>query len=253
MATAGIASQQGTSGASGHKKSCPAWASLLMKSSDFFMYGVGSNKTIVLAWAINFHKIFTLFLILGFMFFYDNFSLYAWVYLGLHGIYGYCWLIKDFNFRDPSFEDKISWQGAVLLYLTLIGWYWLVPWLFISQQTQPENWVMFVAIAIHTIGISLMLSADCQKHFQLKYKKGLMTNGVFKYTRNPNFLGEIMIYATYAILANHWIGYLVTGYAFLYFFARMLRKDHSISRYPEWDEYAKASSILIPWKCLIKR
>ena len=23
----------------------------------------------------------------------------AWVYLGLQGIYGYCWLVKDFAFR----------------------------------------------------------------------------------------------------------------------------------------------------------
>jgi hypothetical protein len=40
-------------------------------------------------------KIFTLFIVAGMMAYLDNFSTQAWVYLGLHGIYGYSWLVKD--------------------------------------------------------------------------------------------------------------------------------------------------------------
>ena len=93
-----------------------------------------------------------------------------------------------------------------------------------------------------------MIAADCQKYFTLKYKKGLFTDGVFKYTRNPNFLGEMMIYGVYAGLANHWIGYLIYAYACLFFFSRMLNKDMRISRHPEWAAYREQSSLLIPWK-----
>lgn len=93
-----------------------------------------------------------------------------------------------------------------------------------------------------------MIAADCQKHFSLKYRRGLITDGVFTYTRNPNFLGEILIYATYALLASHWIAYAVLAYAVVIFYSRMLVKDASISRYPGWDSYQKQSSRLIPWR-----
>jgi len=78
-----------------------------------------------------------------------------------------------------------------------------------------------------------------------------MTDGMFRYTRNPNFFGEILIYLAYALLAGHWLTWLVFGYAVLYFYTRMLVKDASISRYPEWDAYEAASSRLVPWRILI--
>ena len=119
--------------------------------------------------------------------------------------------------------------------------------MFISRHLDPSGPLLFTAIAIHTWGITWMIAADCQKHFSLKYNRGLITEGVFAYTRNPNFLGEIMIYFAYALLAQHWIGYAVLTYAILIFYSRMLVKDASISRYPEWEEYAARSSRLIPW------
>jgi steroid 5-alpha reductase family enzyme len=137
-----------------------------------------------------------------------------------------------------------------MTYLVLVGWYWLLPYLFLSRHVEPSGFMLFVAVAMHTQGITWMIAGDCQKHFSLKYRKGLITEGVFAYTRNPNFLGEILIYASYALLANHWLGYLVLAYATLFFYSRMHVKDASISRYPEWDNYAARSSRLFPWKLL---
>lgn len=77
-----------------------------------------------------------------------------------------------------------------------------------------------------------------------------MTDGMFRYTRNPNFLGEILIYLAYALLAGHWLTWLVFAYAMLYFYTRMLVKDGSISRHPEWATYAASSSRLVPWRLL---
>jgi protein-S-isoprenylcysteine O-methyltransferase Ste14 len=95
-----------------------------------------------------------------------------------------------------------------------------------------------------------MIAADCQKFFQLKYRKGLVTNGMFRYSRNPNFFGEILIYLAYAMLAAHWLTWLVFAYAVTYFYSRMLVKDGSISRYPEWAVYEAGSSRLVPWRIL---
>ena len=234
-----------------HKYTAPSWARSIYELSARLTEDFGPGpKQLKMAWVINLHKIITLFIILGMMMHYDNFSSAAWVYLGLHGVYGYCWLVKDFGFRDGSFETRVTYGGAVMSYLLVVGWYWLLPWLFISRHVEPSGPLLFTAIALHTQGITWMIAADCQKYFSLKYRKGLMTEGVFAYTRNPNFLGEIMIYSAYALLAGHWLGYMVLAYAVAYFYIRMLVKDASISRYPEWDAYAARSSRLLPWKML---
>jgi len=211
---------------------------------------LGGPKFIKQAWAVNIQKIITLFLIFGMMIYFDNFSTQAWIYLGLHGIYGYCWLIKDLNFRDQNLEKKVTLGGAIMYYPLLIGWYWLIPYFFISRHVDPGNVMLFVAVAIHTLGITLMIGADCQKYFTLKYRKGLITEGLFTFTRNPNYLGEILIYSAYVLLAHHYVAWIIFGYACLIFYMRMLIKDASISRYPEWDSYIKHSSLLFPWKLL---
>lgn len=42
-------------------------------------------------------------------------------------------------------------------------------------------------------GLWLMSNSDCQKHFQLKYAPGkLITEGFFRYVRNPNYLGDVI-------------------------------------------------------------
>ena len=74
---------------------------------------------------------------------------------------------------------------------------------------------------------------------------------MFAYTRNPNFLGEIMIYATYAIMAAHIAGWIFVLLQWtLLFLPRMLAKDASISRHPGWAEYKARSGLIVPWRIL---
>ena len=80
--------------------------------------------------AINVQKFATVFVIYGMMNFYDNFSVYAWVYLGLHGIYGYTWLIKDLAFPNGAFQKRMTILGVPPGFCTIfIGsetWKWPV-------------------------------------------------------------------------------------------------------------------------------
>lgn len=229
----------------------PAWARAIY---DFVAYMTeefgGGPKWLKISWVINFHKIITLFIIAVMMIYLDAYSTTAWVYLGLHGVYGYCWLVKDFGFRDSSFETRVTYGGATMAYLLLVGWYWLFPWFFLTREIPPSNAVLLGAIAMHTWGISWMIAGDCQKHFQLKYHRGLITTGMFRYCRNPNFFGEILIYLAYAILADSPVSWIVFAYAVSYFYVRMLIKDESISRYPQWEAYQAVSSRVIPWRLL---
>ena len=142
----------------------------------------------------------------------------------------------------------MTYPGVVMTYIGLVGWYWLLPYFAISGHREHGNGMLWFCITLHTLGIALMLAADLQKNITLRFRRGLITNGVFAYTRNPNYLGEIMIYAAYALLAQHWLGWAVVLYSWIGFFlVRMLIKDASISRHPGWAEYKARTGLLIPW------
>ena len=110
------------------------------------------------------------------------------------------------------------------------------------------NWYwLCIAIAVHTLGVAIMLSADGQKYFVLKYKKGLIQDGLFRYIRHPNYLGEIMIYGSYAIVAWHWIPWVILAWVWIGLFSvNIAMKERSMSRYPEWADYKKRTYYLIP-------
>jgi protein-S-isoprenylcysteine O-methyltransferase Ste14 len=233
------------------KESVPAWAKLFATFQNKTIWDFPGKKTIKAAWAVNLHKVFTIFIIYGMMEYFNNFSVGAWVYLSLHGVYGFCWLIKDLGFRDHRLENKMSIGGFINLYIFLIAWYWIIPYLFISQYVEPSGFELFVAVSLHTLGVVLMIAADGQRHYSIKFNPGLITGGVFRYTRNPNYLGEVMLYSAYAFLANHWIAWAIVAYATITtFFPNMYNKEASISRHPGWKEYKASSGLIIPWRLL---
>jgi protein-S-isoprenylcysteine O-methyltransferase Ste14 len=230
----------------------PAWAQATFRTINHLIEDFGGGPRICkLATAINFHKLFTFFIILGMMAVTDNFSVGAWIYLSLHGVYGWCWLIKDAAGRDSSLDKPITLGGIACLYGLYAVWIWGLPWLFLSRHIEHSNVTLLLCIVLHTLGVVTMIGADLQKTFTLRLRKGLIADGMFAYTRNPNFLGEIMIYATYAILAASVFGWIfVLVQWVVLFLPRMLVKDASISRHPGWAEYKQRSGLLIPWRIL---
>jgi len=53
-----------------------------------------------------------------------------------------------------------------------------------------ENWRLGAAVAVHTIGVVVMIASDCRTLFLLKYRPGnLITDGMNSYIRNLAYLG----------------------------------------------------------------
>jgi protein-S-isoprenylcysteine O-methyltransferase Ste14 len=205
-----------------------------------------SLTTMKLKHPINLHKGLTAPVILGMMAAYGNFGLAPWVYLALHGTYGLMWLVKDAVYPDQQWENEAS-LGTVIGTFFSLGAYWLPPFLLISSGSEPPAAVMALAIATNIFGVLLHFGSDAQKYFTLKYRSGLITEGFFARCRNPNYLGEILIYLGFAILAQQWLPFLVLGTFFAaIFLPNMLKKDRSLSRYPEFAAYKNNSGLLIP-------
>ncbi len=199
---------------------------------------------------INLHKALTFIFVLSLMVIYENFTIGAWVYLALHGTYGILWLLKDQIYPDKRWEEEVSLLVGILGFF-LVSLYWIAPFILISSGSIPSPPLIAAAISINILGVFLHYGSDAQKYYTLKYKSGLITEGFFARCRNTNYLGEIFIYSGFAILAQHWLPFVILGlFAAVLFVPNMLKKDKSLSRYPEFENYKANSGLLFPkfWK-----
>ncbi len=214
---------------------------------------LGGPKPWKLSWVINFQKAGTAVFIVALMVYYHNFSSAAYVYLALHGSYGFVWLLKDLCFPDPGWQRKVTIGAGLVAFFSVLFWYWVIAWLLIKQPDIPDYpwsdaaWFA-MCIALCVLGCVIMIAADAQKYYTLKVKKGLITEGLHKYIRHPNYLGEIMIYSSFGLLAWHWLAAVILLAVWLLVFVpNMVAKEASLSRYPEWPAYKKRSGWLLPF------
>ncbi len=194
---------------------------------------------------INTHKVLVLPVVLGLMWYFHNWGPAAFLYLGMHGTYTFLWLMKEDIYPDKSFEQKVPFGIGLAIFLPLAT-YLIAPYLLISRHTILPAWVFAAAPAIYAVGMFLEYVGDAQKYFVLQLRRGLIVDGLFARTRNPNYLGEIMIYGAFALTSWHWLSLLVLATWLLFFFHNMRRKDRSLSRYPAFAEYAKRTGMLLP-------
>ena len=195
---------------------------------------------------VNLHKGTTAIFVLGLMLAYQNFTLGPWVYLSLHGTYGLLWLLKDRLYPDQQWEREVPlWTG--LAGFLIVNLYWVAPFILISNRIEPPLPLVAAAIAINILGVFLHYGSDAQKYYTLKYQKGLITEGFFARCRNTNYLGEILIYSAFAMLAMHWLPFVILG-GFIagMFIPNMRKKDQSLSRYDEFAVYKANSGLILP-------
>jgi len=230
----------------------PHWAAALSRLSGYLSTDfLGGPKPLQLNWVINAQKGGTALFVGGLMWLYGNSSPEAWTYLALHGTYGLCWILKDTAFPDPRWQVRITLGGAFMAFAGVLALYWVAPWLLISDVLQPRSpaplALLALVIALHTFGLSLMMAADAQRFFVLNNRKGLITDGMFRYLRRPNYLGEMMVYGSYALLVRHWIPWVILAWVWGFLFLpNMLVTDASLSRHEGWAAYKARTGLLLP-------
>jgi protein-S-isoprenylcysteine O-methyltransferase Ste14 len=201
---------------------------------------------------IDFQKAGTPLLLLALMALYDAWSTREWLYFALHGGYGLVWLIKDLAFPDPAWQKRITIGGALLSFVGVLGWYWLFGWLLISGAADatyplPDAAWFGLCTLLCLLGCVVMIASDAQKYFVLRERSGLITDGMFRYIRHPNYLGEIMVYASFAMMVWHWLPWLVLAWVWLGVFAvNMIVKEQRMSRHSGWTEYRSRTAWLVP-------
>jgi protein-S-isoprenylcysteine O-methyltransferase Ste14 len=208
---------------------------------------LGGPRPLRMSWVINAQKGGTLPFVLALMWATGTWTATAWTYLALHGGYGLVWLLKDRVMPDRRWQRRITLGGAVATFALVLGPYWLAPILLVRDDTRQPGWLLAGASVVCIVGIVLMMASDAQKHFTLAARPGLITTGFFARVRHPNYLGEMVLYAAFAVVAGHWLPWLVLAWVWLgVFLPNMLAKEESMGRYPEWAGYVARTGMLVP-------
>ena len=133
--------------------------------------------------------------------------------------------------------------------VSALGGYWVLPWMMASGVgiQNPSNLRIVSVLMTYTIGLVTMMVSDAQKYYTLKYKKGLIADGMFKITRNPNYLGEVMIYLSFAMTVGNYIAYAIPMSVWLSIFVVFMNcKELSLKKKVGWAEYSKTSYMFLP-------
>lgn len=208
---------------------------------------LGGSRCIKFAHVINFQKCTTLFVCIAMMVKSKNFSTTATTYTALHGSYGLCWFMKHLVFPDPRWESKMTIGSAISSFLLVLGPYWMIAYNAIMCGAERTNAELCAATIVYAVGLALLIGADSQKYFVLRERKGLITNGFFARTRNPNYLGEVMIYGSFAYVSAHGSSWAVVGGVWTFLFLPwMLNKDQRMSRHSGWKAYVSQSGLFFP-------
>jgi len=149
-----------------------------------------------------------------------------------------------------SFVQIFMLQGFLLLLV-------IAPVLLIVGQEQPPlNRLDLLGVLVWLAGFSFETVGDRQLATFIKNPASrgkLMTGGLWRYTRHPNYFGEAALWWGMAILAlsapRGWLGLIgPTVITFLLLFVSgvpLLEKKYRGR--PDFEEYKKRTSIFLPW------
>ena len=199
---------------------------------------------------IDFHKGATFIYILFLIFFNDlavtNINTY--VYLALHGTYGILWILKSNIFPDKQWESKCSiWYGLLIWFgLSL---YWIAPYIIIIESISSSPWYIAMCISMYIFGIFFHFTSDMQKFIQLHHNpNNLITDVMFAKIRNINYLGELLIYLGFSLLAESPFPIIaLLLFVIIIWIPNMIKKDKSLSKYKNFKEYQKNTNRLFPF------
>ena len=108
---------------------------------------------------------------------------------------------------------------------------------------------MLLALMVYMNGVVLMLLTDAQKYLVLRERKErkLINHCMHGWSRNMNYVGEIMLYAAFGILVQRWEVWAIYSYMWcIIFMIRMNVKDYSLSKKEGWETYREKTWLLVP-------
>ncbi|MFM7636051.1 MAG: methyltransferase family protein [Cyanobacteriota bacterium] len=200
--------------------------------------------------AINTAKGLTLLLLLGLAALVGVRDMRQVIYLSLHISYCLWWLLEQWLFperRRQLFSERVGmvgFGGTVLV----VGVFYSLPGLLAFLNPIPISPVaVAVALVLFSFGSLINTAADVQKTTAKTLGAGLVSDGIWRRVRHVNYLGDLLRYLSFAVVAGNGWAYLVPGLVLLIYLQRIGLKERQMeAKYPAYAAYQQRSHRLLP-------
>ncbi len=172
------------------------------------------------------------------------------IYLCLHISYCLWWLLEQWIYpqRRQIFNQQAGTGGFIFTLLFVGVFYTLPGYLAFTNSVPISITAVAVALPLYIFGTLINASADVQKLTAKQFGAGLVRDGIWRFSRNINYFGDLLRYLSFSIVAGSVWAYLVPGAVALLYFQRIFQKESAMSqKYPDYDEYQQSSTRLIPF------
>lgn len=158
---------------------------------------------------------------------------------------------------SPNFEIKSLF--IIFLFQAVLAWIVTLPLLgaltLNGSQTLLTNYIFILGVALWAIGMFFETIADWQlarfKDNPANHKK-VMDEGLWKYSRHPNYFGEAVIWWGFFLIAlsvGAWwsiVSPLIMTWLLLKFSGVVMLEETITERRPDYREYIKRTNAFFP-------
>lgn len=176
-----------------------------------------------------------------------------WAYT-FHGLSHQDWRYTMLSEKTKSFYPIINFVGIHLV-PTLVVYGVTLPAVFVIQSDASGNVFSVLAFLLSLFAVCLQGISDIQMHaFRKSRVGGFIRTGLWRYSRHPNYLGEILMWWGVALLSISVLGfrwYLPIGAianTMLFLFVSIPMADARQSRKDGFQKYKAATRMLLPIK-----
>lgn len=163
------------------------------------------------------------------------------------------WRYRMLSEKTKKFYPIVNFLG-IHLFPTLVVYLCILPAIDVIKSNYGFNYLLILFLIISLLAIIIQGVSDYQMHiYRNNRKTPFIRNGLWKYSRHPNYLGEILMWwgvGLYgAFLSNNYIyllGAIVNNLMFI--FISIPLADSRQSRKEGFKEYKKATRMLLPIK-----
>lgn len=211
----------------------------------------------------------TLFFYIGMLIYFNNFNWYTIIPLIAIAIYSirltanFIIGFHDLSYIDWRYKMLASKSGklfqlvnlfGICMFPTMVVYLASIP-LYVYASLSSFSWLDIIGSVVVLLGVLLELISDIQmKSFirNRKSKEEVINVGLWKYSRHPNYLGEIMIWfgaALVLIIHNptywYWISGAVVNLLMFLFISIPMEEKHMLEYKPSLKDYIKTTSMLL--------
>lgn len=177
----------------------------------------------------------------------------------------WAYTFKGLNFQDWRYTMLKEKSGkfyplvnlfGIHIFPTMVVYLCVLPAVYFLNADVSVNVWSFVGVAISFLAMLLQLVSDCQMHKFRKYKtdETFIRTGLWKYSRHPNYLAEILMWwgvglcCVFALSSNWWLLLGAFVNTLMFVFVSVPLADGHQSKKVGFSEYKSQTNRLLPIK-----